>query len=288
MAPLIFLAAFLLLAPESAEELYRRGLLLLRSNDAKEAVAALESAAKLQPSHPLIWMAIADARLRLSLPKEALQAEAQATRVAGSDPVVRKVRGMFHARYAEFLLNRKAEKAAETASRSALKQFPQSPELHRLLGLSLYAQGRNSEALDAFLGAIDLAPNNELYYSSLETLLPDAGPKLPAISRRLHRLAKANPKSPLAPYLQALCTPDKNTELLRQAIELDPDFWPAYFELQKRLPSPEEKVPLLEKVVALNPTYAPAYYALGSAYASLGNRDAARQAREKHHALTNQ
>jgi tetratricopeptide (TPR) repeat protein len=186
-------------------------------------------------------------------------------------------------RYLQLLLNARAEREAEVESERAVRRFPKHAELHRLRALALYSQGRTQDAIDSFLCAIDLEPGNEAHYASLETLLSDAGARISEIVQRLDALAAADTQSPLPLYLKALCLPEQAPTLLRRAIELEASFWPAYFELQKLAPNPQERIRLLEKVVALHPTYAPAYYALAQTHAIIGNREAARQAREQHH-----
>jgi tetratricopeptide (TPR) repeat protein len=196
----------------------------------------------------------------------------------------------YHVRYARFLLDHGAEKAAEAALREAVKSFAPHPELQRLLGLSLYAQGETEAALDAFLKAIDLAPDEEGLYASLETLLPPPAPRLAEVRERIERYEARQPGQPLAPYLLALCSgPDSREALLRKALSIDATFWPALFELHKVHQERGEGAEgrrLLEEVVRLHPGYPPAWYALAQAYAAAGERDKARRARARHHELT--
>ncbi len=309
-----------LLAQAANEDPYRRGVMLLKQNSIEEAAAALEEAVRQQPDWPFIWLAIGEVRLRQNRFAEAEAAAEKAQRLAPDDPVVAKGRSMLHARlaqapvqpesavrhwkeairldplreayrsgFAQFLLDKRAEKAAEAELREAVAAFPKSPELRRLFGLALYAQGRNVEAIDAFITAIDLAPNEESYYAGLETLLPDAGDRISAIRDRLGRFTEAHPDRALGSYLLALVTPEQREGLLQRAIAIDAAFWPAYFELHKtvwRRGDVTETIRLLQKVLELNPEYAPAHYRLAQAHAKAGNREAARRAFEAHHKLT--
>ena len=45
-------------------------------------------------------------------------------------------------------------------------------DVERMLGLAYYAQGKNQQALDAFLSAIDASPDEESFYATLQ-VLPD-------------------------------------------------------------------------------------------------------------------
>jgi tetratricopeptide (TPR) repeat protein len=310
----------LLLFQSADEDLYRRGVMLLKQNSIDEASRALEQAARQQPDWPFVWLAMADVRLRQKRFAEAEECAQKAGRLAPADPAIARGQGMLHARLAQavdrpesavghwkeairldpqheayrlalgqFLLDKRAEKAAEVELRDAVAAFPKNPELHRLFGLALYSQGRNVEAIDAFITAIDLAPHEESYYAGLETLLPDAGDRISVIRDRLRKFISGHPDKALGPYLLALVSPDQREGLLRQAIAIDMGFWPAYFELHKLVwqrGDIPEAIRLLEQVLKLNPSYTPAHYRLGQAYAKAGNREAARRAFEAHHRLT--
>ncbi len=274
--------AFFLYFAATAEELFQRGVLALKQNDNQAAKAALEEAVKLAPREPMIWLAVAEARLRANDAPQAAAAVAQAARLAPSDPTIAKGRQMFQRRliaHARTLLDNRNEKQAETALREAQKIDGKDPELHRLLGLALYAQGRNEPAIDAFLTAIDLAPTEESLYAGLETLLPNEARRA-AIEARLKPFAA---KSPLGTYLLGLST--GNPTYFEAALKADPNFWPAAFALHKSVP-PARALQLLEQVITHNPNYAPAHYALSQLYAKQGNREKALAARKRHHELT--
>lgn len=282
----LVLAFFLLAA--TADELFQRGVLALKQNDTPAARAALEEAVQLAPREPMMWLAVAEARLRSGDAAQAAQAVAQATKLAPSDPVVQKGRELFERRLLSFqidqgraLLDARQEKRAEAGLRDALKTHTKEAELHRLLGLALYAQGRNEAAIDSFLRAIDLAPEVEALYAGLETLLPNDARRA-AVEARLKPYAAKNPNSPLGWYLLALATGDQAQ--LEHALQVDPTFWPAAFALHAYVPA-ERAIQLLETVTAQNPNYAPAYYALAQLYAKAGDRAKALAARKRHHEL---
>jgi Flp pilus assembly protein TadD len=275
---LIFAFFFLAATPD---ELFQQGVLALKQNDNPTARTALEQAVKLAPNQPMFWLAVAEARLRANETALAAQAISQAAKLAPSDPNINNGRQMFHRRlipHARQLLDDRHEKQAETALREAAKTQAKEPELHRLLGLALYAQGRIEPAIDAFLTAIDLAPNQDTLYAGLETLLPNQ-PRRQAIEARLKPFAA---KSPLGTYLLGLQT--ANPALFEAALNADPTLWPAAFALHKSVP-PQRAIQLLEQVTTQNPNYAPAYYALAQLYAKSGQREKAQAARIRHHQL---
>jgi tetratricopeptide (TPR) repeat protein len=314
------LVVVLLLFAQSVEELYRRGVMLLKEGAIEEAARPLEEAARLQPDWPFIWLAMADLRLRQNRFQEAEDFAQKAAKLAPADPAVTMGRAMLHSRLAkaasspestvahwkeairldprresyrialgQFLLDARADKAAEAELRESVAAFPKTAEFHRLLGLALYAQGRNAGAIDAFIQAIDLDPRQESYYAGLETLLPDAGDRKGVILDRLKKFAGANPDKAMGPYLLALLVPEQSETLLRKAISIDARFWPAYFELHKPVwqrGDVPETIRLLTKVIELNPEYAPAHYRLAQAYAKAGKLADARREFDVHHRLT--
>ena len=264
-----------------AEEWLQKGIAALKAGNVVEARAALEEAVKLAPGEPVMWLAVADARLRSGEAGLAVVAMEQAGMLAPGSPMVERGRGMFARRMGEVgqgLLDARQEKRAEAVLQVAVKAFPKEAELWRLLGLSLYAQGRNAGAVAAFVAAIDLAPEEESLYAGLETLLP-AGK---AVEARLAKYVAGHAGSALGWYLLGL---ERGAEALwEKAWALDAKFWPAAFALHKRA-EPERAIKLLERVVDLNPGYAPAYYALAQIYAKQGAREKASAARRRHHEL---
>jgi tetratricopeptide (TPR) repeat protein len=198
----------------------------------------------------------------------------------------------YYAELATLFLDHRTPEPAAAVLDAAVARFPKDAELHRLLGLARYAAGDSQRALDAFLAAIELAPDSELMYVSLETLLPEAGSRMDQIVARLRRYAQKNPSSPVGHYLLALSNGsgnDAETEaLLRKAIASDAAFWPAWYELHKLLLARDQLAQAseaLEKVGSLNPNHAPSHYSLAQIYARLGNRDRSRKHRQIHHQL---
>ena len=270
--------AFLLFG---AEEWLQKGIAALKAGNVVEARTALEEAVKLAPAEPVMWLAVADARLRSGDAALAVAALDRAAKLAPASPMVDRGRAMFARRMGEVgqgLLDARQEKRAEAVLQVAVKSFPKEAELWRLLGLALYAQGRNAAAVTAFVAAVDLAPNEESLYAGLETLLPADK----AVEARLAKYVAAHPDSALGWYLLGLERGE--AALWEKAWASDNKFWPAAFALHKQA-EPARAVDLLERVVALNPDYAPAYYALAQLYAKQGQREKALAARKRHHEL---
>jgi tetratricopeptide (TPR) repeat protein len=142
------------------------------------------------------------------------------------------------------------------------------------------------------LKAIDLAPDREDLYASLETLIVSGEPRLPEIGAKVGEFSERMPSSPVGHYLRALVLKattsarEEASALLKKAIALSPSFWPAHFELHHYLKDdPIRAAAALERVVALNGDFAPARYALAQVYAQIGDRERARKEREAHHRI---
>ena len=340
--------------PGDPEIQYRFGLVLLKNGKLAAARAQLESAARLAPD-PLVWLALAQVRLRLDDLAGALAAAGRARGGNPSNPAIGRALSLFdvevikfhlqkgHARQAvdlakkaiavsdlavlhnllgkahelnrepaaasnemqqairldpnqaswyldvaQLFLNHNTPEPAELVLVDVVKRFPNHAEAMRLLGVARYALGKKDQALEAFLSAIDAAPESEAAYASLETLLPDAGPHLEEIIRRLRQFTTTVPSSPLGPYLLALVLPDESEALLRKSIKAVPGFWPAWFELHKVLRSQDkwdEAAAALEKTIALKPDFPPSHYALAEHYNRTGDYARAAQERERHHKL---
>ncbi|MEX2303525.1 MAG: tetratricopeptide repeat protein [Bryobacterales bacterium] len=201
----------------------------------------------------------------------------------------------YYADLARLFIDHRTPQPAVVTLQQGLQRNADQPELLRLLGVAYYGTGDTGKALDAFLRVIELQPDSEVAYASLETLVPDAGTRLPEIVERLRVFAERKPSNPAAYFLQARAlqagSPDKAAEiraLIEKAIAVEPAFWPAHFELHKILlerGDTEAAARALEKTIELNPDYAAAHYSLAQVYAGLGDRERARHEREIHHTL---
>ncbi len=307
---------------------YRRGVTLLREKKFAEAAGQLEAAARLSPGVAPVWLAVAHARLETGRVAEARAAAAEARKLGAADSNIARGLATFYRQlakkllaarepsgaveawqeaialapgdaspYAElaglFLDHRTPEPAIAVLT-AALARIPNDADLLRLQGLAHYAAGENAKAIEAFLRLMDLAPDAEESYTTVETLLPEAGDQLPGITARLRRYSSARPSSPVGHFLlaQALAVSEPGTSqietLLREAIRVEPKFWPAHFEVHKALlarGAVRDAAGALERAVELNPDYAPARYALAQVYAALEDRIRAAAERRAHHAL---
>ena len=275
------------LDPRNPEIEYRFGLVLLKEGKLEDARLRLESVVSLDPKYPFISPALGllhDSLAKAAAPSDAAAAVKEFQEAIRLDPG----RAVYYLELAQLFLDHDMAEPAELVLDNAARRFPNHAGILRMLGLADYAQGKTREALDALLKAIDVDPDVESSYASLEALLPDAGPRLPEIVTRLRSFVERHPESPIGPFLLALIQPQQSEALLRAAIYVAPAFWPAYFELHKVLKALErwdEAAAALGKVVELNPEYAPAHYALAEYYNRNGDRVRAAKERELHHKL---
>jgi tetratricopeptide (TPR) repeat protein len=276
--------------PRNPEVAYRFGLVLLKQGKLEDARRRLESAAKLDPKFPFVWSALA--LLHNSLAKAAARSDAPSAAKEFQEAIrLDPARAQYYVDLAQLFLDHDTPEPAEIVLKNAAQRFSNNAEVWRLLGLADFAQGKTQDALDAFLRAIDADPDAESSYASLQVLLPDAQQRLQEITAKLQRFSKRQPESPIGPFLLALIESQQSEALLRGAIRVAPDFWPAYFELYKLLKAQErwdEAAAALQRTVQLNADYPPAHYALAEYYSKKGDRTRAAQERELHHKLLTQ
>ncbi len=305
--------------PRDADLRYRLGLVLVKQNRLDDAAKVLVEATRIDPTFGFAWLALGEISFRQGDKVAAMAHAKRAEERAGKSVMAWKALAALEerigdavgqaralevlvrlapqdrdacVRLANLLLEHRNAGAARSAADSGLRVFPNDSELLRLRGLAWYGMGRKDEAMDSFLAAMDAAPADETVHASVETLLPDAGDKLPQVRERLLRFAAQRPDSPLGPFLLALVSAPASAEdqetLLRRAIAIDPNFWPAYFDLQRilrRQGKRQEAIEALETTLRLNANHEASHFALAQLYLEAGDREKARQHRAEHHRL---
>lgn len=142
-ALLLCLSAAALVAQESFEAEFRRGLLALNGNDLAQARQSLENASRLKPDNALVWAALAQTYLHSKETKPANEAAQRAATLAPADPAVEHALALFYSETGDF------KQAADWERRFAASSAadPQAPA--RAAELSL----RAGEAGQAILWA---------------------------------------------------------------------------------------------------------------------------------------
>jgi tetratricopeptide (TPR) repeat protein len=311
------LQALTVQAPDDGDLRYRLGLVLLKEKKLDQAAGELTRATTLDPASVFAWLALGDVRLRQGNHADAARTAKRAESLAGTSPVawkalallqqrlgddagqVRSLRSAIlfvpeerglHIRLTNLLIEHRNADSALTVATAALNRFKTDAELFRLRGMALYGLGRKPEAIDAFLAAMDAAPTDEVVYASIETLIEDAGDRLPQLTQRLRRFRELRPASPLGPFLLSLASssPEEKQTLVREAIATDPSFWPAYFELHRLLRGKGDSlqaIQALNETLRLNPNHEHAHFALAELYGEAGDLEKAREHRLQHDRL---
>ncbi len=265
---------------QDADSRYRLGLILYKQRKLDESARTLEEAARIEPAQALNWRALA---LVHGARRDGIGEARALQKIVELDP--RDIAA--YRRLAALLLEHRTADAALAVSQAGVHRFGRDPELLRLRGLALYGLGRKIEAIDSFVSAMDAAPESEVVHASIETLIPDAAERLPAIRERLQRFAGAKPASPLGHFLLALAGEDREANL-RKSLAVDPAFWPAHFELGRMLRDDGDRDAAKEAfqtALQLHPEHEGAHFALSLLYAEAGDRVQASVHRQAHHKL---
>ena len=311
------LRALTVQAPNDGDLRTRLGLVLLKEKMLDEAAGELSKATTLDPGSVFAWLALGDVRLRQGNHAEAARSAKRAQSLAGKSAAAWKALAVLqqrlgdntgevqslrsairlapedrslHVRLTNLLIEHRNADTALAVATAALNRFTTDAELLRLRGLALYGLGRKGEALDAFLAAMDAAPADEVVHASVETLIEDAGDRLPQLTQRLRRFREQRPASPLGPFLLALASrsAEEKQSLVREAIGVESSFWPAYFELHRLLRGQGDSlqaIQALKETLRLNPNHEGAHFALAELYLEAGDREKAREHRLQHDRL---
>jgi len=152
----VWLLLLLAQAP-SFEAALRAGLEALQHNDLAAARVSLESAAKMRPDQPQVWLALAQTYWKLHDAKLAGSAAAKAEQLAPGDPIVLKALSLFYSESGNY------EKAAECAAGYASKTHADPGAYARAIQLYLQS-GKPKPAIDLARTALAAEDRAELRY----------------------------------------------------------------------------------------------------------------------------
>lgn len=144
--------------------------------------------------------------------------------------------------------------AALTIAKNLVAKASQAPDAYQLLGMCHAESGDSDQAEQAFLQALELAPNHPLVLVNFATMLRKAG------------------------RLEAAIT------VLQKTVDAAPDFAKAWSELgitALRAGRPQQALVALTRSVALLPDSVPSWHALGNALHAGGDMEAAEAAFRK-------
>ena len=167
LALLLCVSAAALVAQESFEAEFRRGLLALNGNDLAQARQSLENASRLKPDNALVWAALAQTYLHAKETKPANEAAERAASLAPADPAVEHALAVFYSETGDF------KQAADWEARFAASGVadPQAPaRAANFLGHAYAAANRPEDALREFSKAMEGDPKTEAFLFDLGQL----------------------------------------------------------------------------------------------------------------------
>jgi len=171
---MLALLFFLWADTASFEAAFRAGLTALDQNQLSTAQAQLETASRLKPGDPRVWLALAQTYLKLHQDAPSEKAIAKAESLAGNDPVT------FHALALFYTETGKYDRAASFEARYAAlaPQDPNAPARAAfLLGKAYALQNNHAKAAEQMRQAIAPNPYQEDYYfEAARQSLMDANP----------------------------------------------------------------------------------------------------------------
>ncbi|OQX03496.1 MAG: hypothetical protein BWK80_55555 [Desulfobacteraceae bacterium IS3] len=154
-----------------------------------------------------------------------------------------------------------------------LQVNPNHADALHLSGVMAHQHNDNDRAVSLIRRAIDISPQNALYYSNLGAILQRQGKTEEEIAC-YRKAIEANPKYPdaycnLGLALKARGKSEEAMSMFQKAVELNPNYANAYNGMgMVRMEQSEEAVMYFQKAVQLNPNYADAYYNLANALAA--------------------
>jgi tetratricopeptide (TPR) repeat protein len=265
------IAALLLASDSSAfQSALMAGLTALNANDLATAQVQLETASRLNPGRPDVWLALAQTYWKQQKVAAADDSASKAEQLAPGDPAV--LRGL--ALY--FSERGSLAKAADFESRYAAKT---NDAAAYLLAGALYARaGKLDAAVPAMRRAVELQPYDETYYFQLAQTLLQMQKFEPALET-LRAGLKIFDKSAQLELARGVALyglrkfPEAIDSFLR-TIELAPDVRQPYIFLGRMLDVAERKLPAVTQVFAsyqkAQPDDALANFLYGKALAASG------------------
>ncbi|MDX1980317.1 MAG: tetratricopeptide repeat protein [Bryobacteraceae bacterium] len=170
---------------------------------------------------------------------------------------------------------------------TARQRFPASAQVVLSLGVAYYGQRKFMESVGAFLEAGRLAPDVEQPVAFLSRLSEHWNERRNEVETLFSGYAKRNPESATGQF--ALGKLKADAAILRRAVQLNPRFAEAYFELGTVLESARDYPRALEsyhKAAQFAPRNPAPHHRLSRIYARTGEKVKAEQERALHEKLS--
>ncbi len=269
MLPVLFL--LFAAAPAHFDQVFRAGLIALQQDQLDVAETNLRDAARLEPSNPRVWAALAQTHWKAHAPDKAADDAEKAARYGSNDASVLQSLVVYYSESGQMLqaaaaqarlarLNPAREDALEHAAdlyfqaaqallreqkfaeavavlEEARDKTGKRAQTELALGVAYYGLRRFNEAAGAFLETIRLAPDAEQPYLFLSRMLDAIPARLPAVTERFVQYEAAHPDDARGYLLHAKALdaqsrePDQARQLLTKSIELNARDASAHVEL---------------------------------------------------------
>ncbi len=298
------------------ETAFRAGVIALNNNNLPVARSQLETASKLQPENPGVWLALAQTYWKQQQPDSAAAAASRAESL-NPDELITHGLAVFYAgasqpRKAEELLSglvrrspyreeywfeltqsqlrRQDFAAALETVNAGRKNFDKSAQLELAAGVADYGLRRFPDAIDAFLRTVQLEPAAEQAYVFLGRMVDQAEGRLPRIVQAFAAFSARAPNNPMSSFLygKALAAADDSGSaeaLLKKSVAANDRFWESHFELgclYERSGRLEDAAREIRRATELNANDAASHYRLARLYDRLGRHSEAAAERELH------
>ncbi len=195
------------------------------------AVAAFEQAVHLRPDYLEAWAYLGEGLQHLPEPEsDPLEALQQAQNLQADSPLVNMFLGLYWQRKGSHIT------AVDYFQKAALA-WPDQPDVYVEIGRSLAAVGELDKALENYQKAVDLAPETGLYYSRLAAFCAAYSYQVKELglpsARTAIRLSRENPEvlTVMGEVLLSLQDEQNAWQFFHRAVEIDPTYAPAHFQL---------------------------------------------------------
>ncbi len=310
----------LLLFADQFDAQFQAGLIALNGGRLAIAESELESASRLRPENPRVWLALAQTYRKLGK-QDLAEAAAMNAQTHHPDAVVLHGLGLYYSEAGQFPkaveslaaairqspyqesyyfdlaqlhLNRQEFAAALAILDKARLNFDKSAQLELAAGVAYYGLRRFPEAIDAFLRTAQLSPDAEQPYVFLGRMLDQAESRLAAITQAFAAYARRAPESDVAAYLygKSLAAAGDTAAAepwLRKSIARNAGFWESHYELGLLLDQEgklEDAANEIRTAIQLHPGDPAPHYRLARLYTRLGKPAEAQTERDLHARLT--
>jgi tetratricopeptide (TPR) repeat protein len=192
---------------------------------------------------------------------------------------------------AELLLHKAIQPAVEVFTKGA-HAHPESARMLAGLGVALYSAGSDEEAARRLCEASDLKPLDPAPYLFLGRMEKASSTSLSCSEPKLARFAREQPGNALANYYYAMTLwkreltegdPAGSTkigELLKRAVEIDPNLGEAYLQLgvfYYTRGENQQAIRAYQKALEVSPDLPEAHYRLALAYQRIGEKSKAQE-----------